>query len=550
MIVNKPIRAKVDAAGLLPKIDRMFDAAPVTVFSELLQNSRRAGATQVSIVIGDHVVYEDNGRGVEDPQILLDLAAKGWGDDIQRDEDAAGMGFFCLSGFEEVYVESRAWHGTLTPQVFRGEVEFDIHTRPPEEVSNSGFRVIWRWPLMQAVDLSAAAQRAAAYCGIELVTITTAGGVAVMPAKDFLEDCSVTEYHALGVRIGVVDDRDPYRRCPQMRVNFKGVLIVEDVEMPTHEMVGHGKFGRYVVRVDVEHARGLAMVLPARNALIRGPARDALLQACVLEVLKFLASTSYGDHMFSYDVYAAARAMGVDIGEARRHLTCACDSNAPETTPWILLPVCYDNVAASLVDDEFGRLMWPDERMRGYSWYDALPEVSAVTVDLGQGPVDVTRSPVMDRDDATGPFTKVPRIDLRVAVDGREWSKSMKCLAVVNGKDAYACNVGEDQEIFVAETIDASDVEDIVDYLEHAVFDASDDSEADSWETQQDNFRDELTGMVTKFVGGSDAALRVEILRLLNSHWAGYSRDVRWRISREFGGEIDIEYAEVRKGVA
>ena len=66
-------RASIDPL-FLSKVDRVFDSSPRTVFNELLQNARRAGATEVSIkfTTGEdvngapyvHVDFNDNGRGI------------------------------------------------------------------------------------------------------------------------------------------------------------------------------------------------------------------------------------------------------------------------------------------------------------------------------------------------------------------------------------------------------------------------------------------------------------------------------------------------------
>ncbi len=68
----------------------------LTLVSELLQNARRAGATQVTIVhdaTARRLTVIDNGCGIEDFQRLLTFNESGWDEDTIRTEHAFGLGF-------------------------------------------------------------------------------------------------------------------------------------------------------------------------------------------------------------------------------------------------------------------------------------------------------------------------------------------------------------------------------------------------------------------------------------------------------------------------
>jgi len=87
---------------------------------EILQNSRRAGATEVIIANRDgYVTVCDNGRGIDDFSKLLDLGGSGWEDGLEVSEDPAGVGVFCLaprevvirSGGKEVTIAGDGWTG-------------------------------------------------------------------------------------------------------------------------------------------------------------------------------------------------------------------------------------------------------------------------------------------------------------------------------------------------------------------------------------------------------------------------------------------------------
>ena len=64
---------------LLNKASRLFTGSLKGRIIEILQNARRAGATEVHITNKDGVVtVRDNGRGISDLSKLLNLGGSGW----------------------------------------------------------------------------------------------------------------------------------------------------------------------------------------------------------------------------------------------------------------------------------------------------------------------------------------------------------------------------------------------------------------------------------------------------------------------------------------
>src|SRR4051794_14947598 len=99
--VSETVRGKVNVA-LLDKADRLFRNDDAGIWTEILQNARRAGATSIDLTIkpgesaDDHcvVTVQDDGHGIEDFQSLLTLGTSDWSAETQSAEDPAGMGFF------------------------------------------------------------------------------------------------------------------------------------------------------------------------------------------------------------------------------------------------------------------------------------------------------------------------------------------------------------------------------------------------------------------------------------------------------------------------
>lgn len=125
---------------------RMFSSFS-RVLRELFQNAYRAGATHVNVKWDSAsaiLEIQDDGAGMDDPQILLDAGASGW--DQTQIIEPAGLGFFAL--FNPAYVEwvevtSRGavnWRMRLTPDDIRCAVQDEnawIHVEPISEMNDA-----------------------------------------------------------------------------------------------------------------------------------------------------------------------------------------------------------------------------------------------------------------------------------------------------------------------------------------------------------------------------------------------------------------------------
>ena len=97
MKTTRSARARVDDEAM-GRISRLFDGGLNEVAQELLQNARRAGATEVRAeVAGGALVVSDNGTGIADPETVLAFGYSGWDEKTAEAEDAAGMGCFALA---------------------------------------------------------------------------------------------------------------------------------------------------------------------------------------------------------------------------------------------------------------------------------------------------------------------------------------------------------------------------------------------------------------------------------------------------------------------
>ncbi|GGR37864.1 hypothetical protein [Deinococcus ruber] len=114
---------------LLSELPRFFGGLP-SAMQELLQNSLRAGATEVHAALsGDTFVLRDNGCGVSDPQILLSVAGSQWGEGVI---DPAGLGGKAILNPEwvrAVTYRSLDWQFSVTPTQFQQMQAVDVLPR-------------------------------------------------------------------------------------------------------------------------------------------------------------------------------------------------------------------------------------------------------------------------------------------------------------------------------------------------------------------------------------------------------------------------------------
>jgi len=118
----------------LKKSLRFAFANDTTVLSELVQNARRAGATKVWITTATgqdgvgQISVLNNGKGLENFQVLLSVATSGWDEEVTKNEGPYGLGFLsCLYAGTHVDVVSQGkilridQEGALSDEVFHVE---------------------------------------------------------------------------------------------------------------------------------------------------------------------------------------------------------------------------------------------------------------------------------------------------------------------------------------------------------------------------------------------------------------------------------------------
>jgi hypothetical protein len=528
------ITASIDSA-FLSKVDRVFDASPTTVFNELLQNARRAGATDVRVSIGLPnelgsltVTFADNGHGVSDPAVLLRLAAGGWDADTRAAEDPAGMGFFCLSNFPHVDIRSNDWHAYLTPEMFRGEAPMQplVHG-----TIYDGTVITMEWPDVDVYHIQNGLRDAARYCEIESVSLKVGlHPVEMINVVKFLHDAEfVREFPEHGYTIGAVGGYS--HRQMNALLNFHGVCISVDLDDDLFDSV---KDLGYNLRVDIVNTADLQLVLPARNALKHNAARDTMLEHCKLVMLGLIEKQYRGEHRMAFVHYEEAVKLGFDVGEAEIYLKryCCNDVDYSDKERFLKTSIVVNSeMRSNLVRELWNRglnttpelavfgLVASEPKYVGYSWYDGLTTLDALEVGIDGKFYTEEEFYMIDVPYHKGLFMWVDNIvALFKLSSGRLLTSPVILLPnVQSGSSCFESAFDyDDNKIFVTRSI-----KDVDDWLTHAVdiigelgFSASDYWEADSEETQREEFDQEATAALLDFVASPEDSIRF----LIDSH--------------------------------
>ena len=406
------IRARIHDSAL-KRVTRSFAATLGDIFTELLQNARRADAARVRIVAAGPadgpfaVTVTDDGTGITDPGVLLSFGENGWREDLVAAEDAAGMGMLSLAR-RGCTVASRprapdgspvsGWRVTLGSEHFLGEAEAEV--RPDDTAPwPHGTTVSFETTGVETADTVRKAIGSAAWhyplpVVFEHVPHTPPAGE-MLERRSFLEGALHVERWR-GVVFGVFKDRWNGIGLNDPDVNFHGATVA--VRLPSVESV-HGP--RWTVAADVEDCPDLELVLPARKEAVETPFLDGMREAARLAIYRAMAADpdprpSFEDRKraLAADIHIAVppaelrpwRARLADIDNWREPpklasvgadaLLVTCDPEPPGSQAFAR--AAERNAVAE-------RLFEPDRRLEGYAWYDAIERVvnlhTVVTVD-------------------------------------------------------------------------------------------------------------------------------------------------------------------------
>ena len=519
------IRARVHD-GAIDRVSRFFNASVADAAAELIQNSRRSGATRLDVATealpegGTVVTVTDDGFGIADPAVLLSFGESGWDAATAKREDPAGMGVYALSK-RGCVISSRpgtaglasmpGWRVELTPECFLGKQEARIVACDDAPLP-SGTAISFRADESRE-GIKAAFAAAARHCPLAV----TVNGEAV-ERKAFL-DGAVHVERWRGLAFGVFDSRFPGFNDPDL--NFHGLTL--SIRLPSVDTIDGGTWS---VRADVDACPELELVLPARREVVQTPFLDEMRKAARTAIYRAMRRADRTPAL-SHDHFIAARKAGIDMPVAPAVLRPWRPGIAdiddwrdvpnrepirPGTLVMAVDPETQDSQCLWRAAERAGiagRLFEADTRLEGYDWYDTLARPDAIHMHLN----------IVHRE---GPPETIA-IPADVAFFGEEgtWVEDARPL-VTRESDLQPAGLCQ--------------------LLQAAYFSASDDPDADSHDTQRRRFIEDATHMAIKLLASEDEARKHTIAEAV---W----REILWVIPRDrevsikvAGGRVAVEF--------
>jgi hypothetical protein len=376
---------------LLTKADRLFTGTAEGRVIEILQNARRAGATEVRITNKDgFVTIEDNGSGIEDFQKLLDLGGSGWDEKLEAGEDPAGVGLFSLapkevtitSGDRQIVIGKDGWTGKpvevmTIPKAINGTIVRFRDEKP------------WDMDLVE---------KHAVFAGNRV--IVDGKYCHQMP---FCSSQAI-HYENPGCRIEVTDEISKYHSQwasnwyhGRLLINFHGQVVQVD------HWPGKSRHSLTIL-VDIADQTDIRLMLPARTRLVENQAFEQLKAAIELEFYKYFQKQK--THCLYYGEYLRAKELGIDLPEAQPQYRVGLISSEYNEPIDIAIPkdfkiedgyLCFDGDCKDDMAETNAHLLAAlgefkdrpfvpvtiDNGFIGYSW-SKLPKVTKVEVIKGK----------------------------------------------------------------------------------------------------------------------------------------------------------------------
>lgn len=515
-------------AGILDKADRLFRNDDSGVWTEILQNARRAGASAIDVWIEEVqaqtgpciVTVHDDGRGIDNFQDLLTLGKSGWNPETQVTEDPAGMGFFALCR-SEVEVHSGSRLVKITPAVFLGRDSAQVE-QVPESVRGTRIRFTRASTKQQLV--------AALHQTTEFYPLEVRLDGEPLPRYDFLEGAVYREVID-GIEVGFSPQfTRGYRNFQDDNWNFYGARLHHaDLQFTGMLKPGDPAPVTIYARFNVLETARVKLQLPDRRGVIEDEFfRDFQLKARAAAYRFFQTQPQ---HVLPFKNWQEARELGISLQEAACLLT-AWHASPQDEYDEPLFGTCQPRILSDvsdviLVDRDLrdahtfegalqcgavldGDLYMEVPEFSGYSWYDRRPRIVATAVFLDGIPykewtADRGRPERIEVEitieKAGGPERHV-RLNAFIHVDSEATVWNEACFVAV--KNSPWDNDGLNGPFCVTA------------FVMSATFCPSDDSEADSWETQRDNYEEALEREVNGYFRGPKATLLAILQRAID----------------------------------
>ena len=504
--IPRTISASIHQSAI-SRVPDFFNATIADIFTELLQNSRRAGASRIDVTWdGSSLTVADDGCGIPDPAVLLAFGESSWEDGRVGAEHPAGIGIYSLAR-HPVRIASGSpggsgWAISLEPDHFTGLKAAPLS---PADRDSGGTTVTLDWH----TDPKDALQNACRFLPIPV----TWNGEELQQASLAAGAVATEEWRGLRLSVHRNNGRTP-------RLNFHGVLLQTD-RLPTVPDLN----SRWIAEADVRHCPELRLTLPARKELVETPFLDEMAEAGYRAIYRAMRDQCSQVDV-PYQVQQHAASLGISLQDARRRLRPwqaeHADYNAYEPlreyqqlpdSPLVMdceLPVpdqtALDHRAKETELQD--RLFQGNADLAGYGWYEALTKITGMSIDAhyGEETQSMTGRKRGGREREALPSQRPDAITITLHCEnpfrGRHDLQLDTDLAFLpDSADEYI----DDRTPVVTAGSELTAGE-LCEYLEQAYFEPSDDAGADAYDTQADYFRTDALRVARRLLQPPDEA--------------------------------------------
>ena len=538
MTTNKrqTIRARI-ADEAIAKVMQFFDGTLAQALHEILQNARRSGATSVAItrdLANGRITVSDDGRGIGDPRTLLAFGRSGWPKDLRSAEHPRRMGVFSLARrsprIRSQVAGRTPWSVQLAEDHFVGRAAAAVAADPGwdrdhgTEVTFSVLPTDTGWTPSVIAD------------AVRHYPIPVSVNGRRPEQSDFLKDAVRTETWR-GLRVGVFHRASPTWATPG--INLHGLHVAFPDLPQVHALPGADADAprTWWTLADVADCPDLKLTLPARTAIVQTPFTAELVSEATRIIYRAIAAAGRAPRL-GHETRTRAAAAGIALPADPRHLTPWRPKNARDAK-LLERPRHPDLQHAILVDDDeldaaesqtlawaaresgtLGRYWEAESGLRGYRWYDELPCIIGVNVQVRSGTKAHT-STRKTRRDGEHPFCgAVDGIELELLVKrtGQGVPGKVRIPASAALLSPEGGGTSEPEPVFVARRgapIDRSSA--LANALAEAYFQPSFDSDADSVDTQMREYRRRIAHLVTELLESREAAADADLRELVTT---------------------------------
>ncbi len=531
--MQQTICAKV-SPKLLTKASRLFTGSMEGRIIEILQNARRAGATEVLISNKDgEITVADNGSGIDDFQKLLDLGGSGWDEKLEAGEDPAGVGLFSLaprkvtiiSGSRQTVIDKDGWTGESVEVTENSEFTEGTILKFRDEKP-------WNQDTVE---------RHAVFAGIRVIV----DGKYCHSMPFCSKDAAV--YPDIGCKVEVVSVLSDHHRKwkssyygNNVLVNFHGQIVELD------HWPGRTRSSIHVL-VDLTEQTQIRLMLPARTKLVENEALEKLKEAIEIEYYRYFQHQK--DHSLYYDEYLRARELGIELPEAREQYNAGLINDEYAMAVEVFPPkdfklaegyLCIDKDLNDETDSVNVHLLAalgktgqkpfvPVDINRGYigySWTN-LPTITSVKVSAGK---ERLRQMIRCYD-----LVCVESLSITVVTSNGNTYSSDVSMAMVKEPQKEKCR-WNDETVYITEAALGELSADNIWYHLGGFND-----EGDTYDTQQYDVEQQLDEFWSELIGPHEQ-LRHDLVKRINLHNCIYGK---WqKVVVEENGTVTIRFKD------